>query len=83
MEGRLRTLWTRIVPAKPLRPAMPRGGGRAQSSPTITVYKIDHVILSTSSLPKFYNNKQTITSTLKPSVFACSAARPKFKRSPV
>lgn len=34
------TLLTRIVPANPLRPAMPRGGGKAQSSPTITVYKV-------------------------------------------
>ena len=33
------TLLTRMVPARPRRPAMPRGGGRAQSSPTITVYK--------------------------------------------
>lgn len=31
------TLWTRMVPAKPLLPAMPLGGGRAQSSPTITI----------------------------------------------
>ena len=36
---REKTLLTRIVPAKPLRPAMPRGGGNAQSSPTITVCK--------------------------------------------
>jgi len=50
---KLRTLWTRTVPAKPLRPATPRGGGRAQSSPTITVYKRDHVIQSTSVLTKF------------------------------
>lgn len=35
-----RTLLTRMVPAKPLRPAMPRGGGNAQSSPTITVCNI-------------------------------------------
>lgn len=34
------TLLTRMVPANPLRPAMPRGGGKAQSSPTITVYKM-------------------------------------------
>jgi hypothetical protein len=39
------TLWTRTVPANPLRPAMPRGGGKAQSSPTITVYKGDSIIL--------------------------------------
>jgi hypothetical protein len=34
-----RTLLTRIVPANPLRPTMPRSGGNAQSSPTITVCK--------------------------------------------
>lgn len=37
---RERTLLTRMVPAKPLRPAMPRGGGNAQSSPTITVCNV-------------------------------------------
>lgn len=43
------TLWTKMVPASPLRPAMPLGGGRAQSSPTITVCKCNilHVLYST------------------------------------
>lgn len=45
-----RTLCTRTVPANPLRPAIPRGGGKAQSSPTITVYKEYSVILSINAL---------------------------------
>ena len=53
------TLCTKSVPAKPLRPATPSGGGSAQSSPTTTI------------------------STLYPSSLARSAARPKFRRSPV
>lgn len=35
----MNTLFTRIVPASPLRPTTPRRGGKAQSSPTITLYK--------------------------------------------
>jgi hypothetical protein len=35
----INTLWTKRVPASPLRPSGPRGGGgSAQSSPTITIW---------------------------------------------
>jgi hypothetical protein len=61
-----RTLLTRIVPANPLRPTMPRSGGNAQSSPTITVCKSNiikqdilssHAVETWSSvkIPRLYN----------------------------
>ena len=43
-----KTLLTRIVPANPLRPAVPRCGGNAQSSPTITVCKSNIIKLGYS-----------------------------------
>mgnify|MGYP006973852551 CR=1 FL=1 len=81
------TLWTNRVPARPLRPAIPLGG-RAQSSPTITIYqhwspiKLEIGVLILCNTSEHKSNDHS-TSTLKPSAFACSAARPKFRRSPV
>lgn len=64
-EGEERTLFTRIVPAKPLRPAMPRGGGNAQSSPTITICKckeyhhyfniLSYLSINFKNIPLLYN----------------------------